>query len=388
VTPAPVLPVVGARGTRLLLADGRELVDGMSSWWAAVHGYRHPVLDAALHEQIGRFSHVMFGGLTHQPAVELCRLLVEVTPEPLQRVFLSDSGSVGVEVAAKLALQYWQGRGRPERNRLLTIRGGYHGDTQQLFVDRPRTPFAEPFDPTDLEQLRAALAADGERIAAVIVEPVVQGAGGMWFYAPAYLAGLRQLCDDHGVLLIHDEVATGFGRTGRWLAAEHAGVVPDILVLGKALTGGYLSLAATLCTDEVAAGVSAAPGGAFMHGPTFMGNALASSVALASVRLLLDGDWQSDLRRLEAGLTAGLAPARALPGVADVRVLGGIGVIELTEPVDMAVVQPAVVRRGAWVRPFGRLVYAMPPYVSTEEDLATVTAAMVAAVREQVGVPA
>jgi adenosylmethionine-8-amino-7-oxononanoate aminotransferase len=410
VTPAPVLPVVGARGTRLLLADGRELVDGMSSWWAAVHGYRHPVLDAALHEQIGRFSHVMFGGLTHQPAVELCRLLVEVTPEPLQRVFLSDSGSVGVEVAAKLALQYWQGRGRPERNRLLTIRGGYHGDTvgamsvcdpvtgmhqlfrgyvpQQLFVDRPRTPFAEPFDPTDLEQLRAALAADGERIAAVIVEPVVQGAGGMWFYSPAYLAGLRQLCDDHGVLLIHDEVATGFGRTGRWLAAEHAGVVPDILVLGKALTGGYLSLAATLCTDEVAAGVSAAPGGAFMHGPTFMGNALASSVALASVRLLLDGDWQSDLRRLEAGLTAGLAPARALPGVADVRVLGGIGVIELTEPVDMAVVQPAVVRRGAWVRPFGRLVYAMPPYVSTEEDLATVTAAMVAAVREQVGVPA
>ena len=402
VRPSPLYPVVEARGTRLVLEDGRELVDGMSSWWAAIHGYRHPVLDAALHAQVDRFSHVMFGGLTHEPAVRLAETLVGITPNPLSRVFFSDSGSVAVEVAVKLALQAWQGRGRPERRLLLTVRGGYHGDTagamsvcdpvtgmhalfrgyvpQQLFVERPRPRYDEPLEERDLDEVRALLATRGHEIAAVVVEPVVQGAGGMRFYSAAYLRALVELCRVHDVLVLFDEIATGFGRTGPLFAMEHAGVVPDVLCLGKALTGGYLSLGATLCTDDVAAAVCAAPGGAFMHGPTFMGNALACAVAQASVDLLLRQDWPSRIAHLAGQLERGLAPARDLPGVADVRVLGAIGVVELEEPVDLSVVQPRLVERGAWVRPFGRLVYTMPPYVSTDEDLAVVTSAIVGAV--------
>jgi adenosylmethionine-8-amino-7-oxononanoate aminotransferase len=403
--PAPLWPVVDARGTRLVLADGRELVDGMSSWWAAIHGYRHPVLDRALHDQVDRFAHVMFGGLTHEPAVALAELLVEVTPPELTRVFFADSGSVAVEVAVKMALQYWQGRRQPHRDRLLTVRGGYHGDTagamsvcdpetgmhslfrgyvaQQVFVDRPRPTYEEAFLPADLDQVRAVLEEQGERLAAVIVEPIVQGAGGMRFYSPKYLRALVELCRSYGLLVLFDEIATGFGRTGTLFALEHAGVVPDILCVGKALTGGTMTLGATLCSDEVADSVCA-DGGAFMHGPTFMANPLACSVARASVSLLLDGPWQATVARLQTRLGEGLAPARDHPGVADVRVLGGIGVVELAEPPDSPALQTALVERGAWVRPFGRLVYAMPPYVSTDEDLAVVTAAMRGAIEETV----
>jgi adenosylmethionine-8-amino-7-oxononanoate aminotransferase len=396
--PSPLYEVVAANGTRLTLADGRELVDGMSSWWAAVHGYRHPVLDAAAHAQIDAFAHVMFGGLTHQPAVDLAELLVAITPPALDRVFFADSGSVAVEVAVKMALQYWQGRDRPNRRLMLTVRGGYHGDTagamsvcdpvsgmhsmfrsyvaQQLFVARPRPRFGEQVLAEDLDEVRRVLADRGDDIAAVILEPVMQGAGGMWFYDPSYLSALVGLCRDVGLLVIFDEIATGFGRTGTLFAMEHADVVPDILCVGKALTGGYVTLGATLCTTEVAAGVSAAPGGALMHGPTFMANPLACAIAHASVRLLLDGPWQARVDRIEAALRTQLAPCAELPGVADVRVLGAIGVVELTHAIDVAALQPALVDRGAWVRPFGRLVYTMPPYISTDEDVRTITSAI------------
>ena len=399
VEPSPLYPVVAAHGTRLVLADGRELVDGMSSWWAAIHGYRHPVLDAAVHAQVDRFSHVMFGGLTHAPAVELAELLVGLTPPALTRVFFADSGSVAVEVALKLALQHWQGAGQPQRSLLLTVRGGYHGDTagamsvcdpvtgmhglfrehvaQQVFLSRPRPGYDEAYADGDLDEVRAVLAEHGDRLAALVVEPVVQGAGGMRWYSPAYLRELVALCRAHGLLVVFDEIATGFGRTGTLWGMDHAGVVPDVLCLGKALTGGYLTLGAVLCSDHVAAAVCAAPGGAFMHGPTFMANPLACAVAQASVRLLLDGPWQDTVAHIGDRLRAGLAPARDLPGVADVRVLGAIGVVELERPADLRVLQPRLVERGAWVRPFGRLVYTMPPYVSTDEDLAAVTGAIV-----------
>jgi adenosylmethionine-8-amino-7-oxononanoate aminotransferase len=397
-TDSPLFEVVAARGTRLTLADGRELVDGMSSWWAAIHGYGHPELDAAVHAQVDRFAHVMFGGLTHAPAVELAELLVDITPPDLTKVFFADSGSVAVEVAIKMALQYWHGRGQPQRHLLLTVRGGYHGDTagamsvcdpvtgmhalfrdyvaQQLFVARPRPAFEAPVLPADLDEVRALLSSRGPEIAALVVEPVVQGAGGMWFYAPDYLRQLVELCREHGVLVLFDEIATGFGRTGRLFAWEHAGVVPDIMCVGKALTGGYLTLGATLCTQEVADGVCAPPGNALMHGPTFMANPLACSVALASVRLLITGPWQSRVQSIEAALREQLAPCRELPGVVDVRVLGAIGVVELRDPVDLAAMQPRLVDEGAWVRPFGRLVYTMPPYVIEPEELRVVTRAI------------
>ncbi len=400
--PLPVLPVVAARGTRLVLADGRELVDGMSSWWAAVHGYAHPVLDAALHAQVDRLGHVMFGGLTHEPAVELATLLVELTPAPLTRVFFADSGSVAVEVALKMALQHWRGLGQTTRTRVLTVRGGYHGDTlgcmsvtdpvggmhslfadyvpQQLFAPPPRPRFDEEVTDEDLADVARLLEEHPGEVACVIVEPVVQGAGGMRFYAPEYLRRLRALCDAHDVLLVLDEIATGFGRTGELFGADHAGVVADIVCLGKALTGGYLSLAAVLCTDEVAAAVSAC--GALMHGPTFMANPLACAMGIASTRLLLSRDWRGEVAALSGQLEQGLAPARELPQVRDVRVLGAIGVVELHEPADLAVLQPALVERGAWVRPFGRLVYTMPPFVSSPQDVATVTSAVVGAVRD------
>jgi adenosylmethionine-8-amino-7-oxononanoate aminotransferase len=399
----PSVPVVSAQGTRLRLADGRELVDGMSSWWAAIHGYRHPVLDEAVAAQLRNMAHVMFGGITHPAAVELAELLVDITPDALRHVFLCDSGSVAVEVAMKMALQHWLGQGQPKRHRMLTVRGGYHGDTlhamsvcdpvtgmhqmfadvlpQQLFAPVPSPSFGEPFDASHVAELARLLRTHQDEVAAVILEPVVQGAGGMRFYAPEYLSAVRALCDEAGALLITDEIATGFGRTGRLFGADHAGVVPDIMCVGKAMTGGYLTMAAVLCTTEVATSVSAAASGALMHGPTYMGNPLAAAVAVASIRLLLSQPWQDDIAHLAAALADGLAPAAELDGVDDVRVLGAIGVVETTEALPADQLQAVFLEHGVWLRPFGRLVYAMPPYISSEDDVARITGAMVDAVR-------
>jgi adenosylmethionine-8-amino-7-oxononanoate aminotransferase len=399
VDPLPVYPVASASGVRLRLFDGTELVDGMSSWWSAIHGYRVPELERALAEQAGQMAHVMFGGLTHEPAVRLCAKLVELTPAPLRKVFLSDSGSVAVEVAIKMALQYWQGRKIHAKTKLLTLRGGYHGDTLgamsvcdpvtgmhslfrstlpvQRFADAPVTSgFDEPWDDAHAADFERVLGEHAADIAAVIFEPIVQGAGGMRFHSPGFVRRARELCDRHGVLLILDEIATGFGRTGRLFACEHAGVAPDIMCVGKALTGGVLSLAATLCTDEVANGVCAAPPHALMHGPTFMGNPLACSAALASIELLLSSPWRARVRSIGVQLESELAACRALPGVADVRQLGAIGVVELARAVDMRAVTAALVARGVWLRPFGKLVYTMPPYVIEPRDLTTITSAI------------
>jgi len=387
--------VESALGVRIRLEDGRELVDGMSSWWSAIHGYRHPAIEAAVKRQLERLPHVMFGGLTHEGAVRLCERLVERAPAGLERVFLSDSGSVAVEVAIKLALQVWQARGRPGRRRLLALRGGYHGDTfgamavcdpvtgmhslfagtlaPQLFAERPARRFGEPCSAQDLDGLTRLVEGHADELAAIIVEPIVQGAGGLWFYSADYLRHLRQLCDRTGILLIADEIATGFGRTGRYFACEHAGIAPDLMCVGKALTGGTLTLAATLASGELCRAIGEGEPGVFMHGPTFMGNALACAAANASLDLLDAGDWSAQVAAIERGLAQGLEACRALPAVADVRVLGAIGVVELTEPVDMERVMPAFVDRGIWIRPFGRLVYTMPPYVIGEADLRRLT---------------
>ncbi len=391
----PIFPVASAKGVRLTLTDGRELIDGMASWWCVLHGYNHPAINQAIETQMKQMSHVMFGGLTHAPAVKLAKILVELTPKPLQKVFFSDSGSISVEVAMKMAMQYWHAKGQPKKQRFLAFRSGYHGDTfqamsvcdpvngmhtlfagvlaQQHFVDAPICPFGEPCRDQDIEQFEQKLAAEQENIAAVILEPIVQNAGGMRFYSAAYLKRVRQLCDHYNVLLILDEIATGFGRTGCLFACEHANISPDIMCVGKALTGGYLTLAATLTTQHLSETISRGEPGLFMHGPTFMANPLACAAALASIQLLTDSPWQQRVSHIEQRLREGLEPCQTLPQVADVRVLGAIGVVELFTPVDMKSVQPQFVEHGVWIRPFGKLIYLMPAFVMEDADLKTLT---------------
>ena len=398
---APVVAVAADGAWLTLVRDGREIrvLDAMASWWTAVHGHGHPVLDAAMTRQLAVMNHVMFGGLTHEPAARLAQLLVDITPAGLDTVFFSDSGSVSVEVAAKMALQYWRSLGRFGKNRLMTWRGGYHGDTftpmsvcdpdggmHSLWTDvlfpqifAPAVP--SDYNPAYVGAFEAQLRQHADELAAVIVEPVVQGAGGMRFHDPRYLADLRAVCDRNDVLLIFDEIATGFGRTGEMFAADHAGVSPDIMCVGKALTGGYVTLAATLCTLQIARTISGSEAGALMHGPTFMANALACAVSVASVELLLGQDWRGRVAEISSGLAEGLEPARELPGVTDVRVCGAIGVIETREPVDLTAATPVALDNGVWLRPFRNLIYAMPPFICTPGEIAQITSAMVAVAR-------
>lgn len=393
--PLPAYPVVAAEGVRLKLEDGTMLIDGMASWWCAIHGYKHPVLDLAVKAQLEAVAHVMFGGITHKPAVELGKRLVALTPPALTQVFFSDSGSVSVEVAIKMALQFWISREQPRKSKLLTIRKGYHGDTfaamsvcdpvtgmhhlfsaalqQQIFVGEPQTPFGSICPESELDAMRAALEQHSNEIAALILEPIVQGAGRMYFYSAHYLQKVRALCNEFDVLLIADEIATGFGRSGKLFACEHAGITPDILCLGKAMTGGYMTLAATLCTQSISDAISRG-GGVFMHGPTFMANPLACATAVASIDLLVQSPWQQRVTAIEAQLRAELELCRNLPAVADVRVLGAIGAVELREAVDVAKAQRFFVARGVWLRPFGKLVYLMPPYIIEPADLRALTA--------------
>lgn len=393
-----VFPVKSASGVRITLSDGRELIDGMSSWWSAIHGYNHPIINQAISSQLHDMSHIMFGGLTHQPAVDLAELLVNITPKPLKTVFFVDSGSVAVEVAMKMAIQYWYAKKQPKKQKMLTIQYGYHGDTfgamsvsdpvngmhslfsntliQQFFADAPRCKFNQPCTESDISSLQSQLENNHQQIAALIIEPIVQGAGGMRFYSADYLKQVRKLCNQYNVLLILDEIATGFGRTGKLFACEHAKIAPDILCLGKALTGGYMTLAATLTTQHIAKTISSGEPGIFMHGPTFMANPLACSAGLASLKLLLNSPWKNRITQIEQHLTTGLAPCKDFPQVKDVRILGAIGVVELHKAIDMEIIQPQFVEAGVWVRPFNRLIYLMPPYIIDKEDINLLTHAV------------
>lgn len=390
---APIYPVESAKGVRIKLTDGRELIDGMASWWCAIHGYNHPTLNSAIASQMEDMAHVMFGGFTHEPAVNLVSKLVEITPEPLTKVFLADSGSVAVEVAMKMAIQYWNAESQPSKQKFVSLRNGYHGDTMgamsvcdpvtgmhslfteilssQFFVESPDCGFGNSARVEDVDALESVLERYHDEIAAMILEPIVQGAGGMRFYSADYLAKARALCDKYQILLIADEIATGFGRSGKLFACEYASISPDIMCIGKALTGGYMTLAATLTTEQVSREIDRGNPGIFMHGPTFMGNPLACAVSLASINLLLESDWQSNIHRISSGLESGLSRCRNLEQVQDVRTLGAIGVVELKAPVNMSTITQQFVDAGVWVRPFGKLVYLMPPYVISDEDLSS-----------------
>jgi adenosylmethionine-8-amino-7-oxononanoate aminotransferase len=404
ISPLPCYEVTRANGAEITLASGERLVDGMSSWWAAIHGYNHPALNQAAHRQIDQFSHVMFGGLTHQPAVSLCKSLLKIVPQGLNRVFLADSGSVSIEVAIKMAIQYWACQGRTEKAKLLTPRGGYHGDTfaamsvcdpingmhglfrktliEHHFAPAPQIAFDSKWHPDEIAPMRDILEQHHHQIAALILEPVVQGAGGMRLYHPEYVRQCRILCDEFDVLLICDEIATGFGRTGELFACNHAGITPDILCLGKALTGGYMTLAATICTEQVALGVCEGEPGVFMHGPTFMGNPLACAVANASIEVLLSGDWQANVRRIEHRLKRQLSPLATLEQVENVRCLGAIGVVQMKQAVDVADIQKDFIKMGAWIRPFGKLIYVMPPYICSDDQIDRLTGAIAYAVNK------
>ena len=397
--PGMVTPVSHAQGVKLYLADGSELIDGMSSWWSTLHGYNHPVLNQAVIDQVGKMAHVMFAGITHEPAVKLASTLAQITPDGLNKVFFSDSGSVAVEVALKMAMQYWHAQGQAQRTTFLTLKRGYHGDTfgamsvcdphsgmhhlfhhalsHHLFAEAPSCGFDEPFQETHIAKFAQLIQQHRQKIAAVILEPVVQGAGGMRFYSPHYLRRVRELCDQHSILLIVDEIATGFGRTGKLFACEHAGISPDIMCIGKALTAGYITLAATLCNDKVSNGICSGDNGVFMHGPTYMANPLACAVANASIDLLLNSDWQTAVTAIGQQMREELAPCKDFSYVTDVRVLGAIGVVELESAVNTGELMPLFIEQGVWVRPFGNIIYLMPPFIISKDNLSKLTSAVI-----------